>query len=202
MKGKAMRVLAGVLVAGLVSVPLRASAGSFSFSGSFARDDNAQQVTFTLASAGTVTVRSLGFAGGLSAGGSLVPAGGFDTVVQVFDATGLLVALSDDGTCLQTGVDPATGFCLDAFWSDPLAAGTYTLYLTQKDNQASGPSVAEGFLRAGQGSFTGPAFLGTAGSSILVNGAQRTSAWALDLLGVDSAVVGGLPVELMRFAVE
>ena len=196
------RLGGAVFAAILAAVPLGARAANFSFAGTFTQDDNARQITFTLAAPGTVTVRSYGFAGGTNAAGSIVPAGGFDTVVQVFDASGLLVALADDGACAQTGTDPATGFCLDAYWSQPLPAGSYTLVLTEGDNRAIGPTFAEGFLRDTQVDFTGPAFLGAPGSFVLVNGARRTAAWALDVLGVDTATLGTVPVELMRFSVE
>jgi hypothetical protein len=71
-----------------------------------------------------------------------------------------------------------------------LASGTYTLVLSQSDNSPLGPTLGDGFFRTGQGNFTGPLFLGVPGSFIDANPNQRTNAWAVDLLNVDSASDG------------
>ena len=53
-----------------------------------------------------------------------------------------------------------------------LPAGMYTVALSQFANFANGPTLGDGFLGAGNPNFDG-----------------RTSAWALDILGADSASV-------------
>jgi hypothetical protein len=99
-----------------------------------------------------------------------------------------LIALNNDGSCPPLSLDPATNGCFDSEISLFLPAGTYRLVLSQSDNSALGPFFSDGFLRTGQGNFTGPAFLGSNGSFIDITGAQRTGAWAVDLIGVDFAV--------------
>jgi hypothetical protein len=172
--------------------PFALATSSYSFTGNFAQDDDKPSFKFTLNSPGVVTIRTYGFAGGTNSAGRVIPAGGFDPTIQFFDHTGLLVGLSLDGTCGQVAKDPVSGACWDSYYSQPLVAGTYTVYLTEYDNQANGPFLSDGFHQDGQGNFTGPEFTGAPGSFILVDTSQRTSAWALDIVGVDQASEAGV----------
>lgn len=176
----------------LAASPFALATSNFSFTGNFVQDDDKPSFKFTLNSPGVVTIRTYGFAGGTNSAGTVIPAGGFDPTIQFFDSTGLLVGLSLDGTCGQVGTDPVSGACWDSYYSQPLPAGTYTVYLTEYDNQANGPFLSDGFHQDGQGNFTGPEFTGAPGSFILVDTSQRTSAWALDIVGVDQANEPGL----------
>ncbi|MBI4903179.1 MAG: DVUA0089 family protein [Acidobacteria bacterium] len=146
--------------------------------GVFAVDDDVQLFQVTLQSAGVLTVRSAGYGGdtGLS-----IVAGGFDSLVSLFDGdpAGLLLAVNNDGTCLDVSPDPTTGMCWDAFLTMPLMAGTYVMALTQYDNLSNGPALLDGFLRTGTGNFT-PGLSGFPGTSFLDSlGNQRTGNWAL-----------------------
>ncbi len=77
-----------------------------------------------------------------------------------------------------------------------LAAGSYTVALTQYDNTVLGPNLSDGFSRAGQGNFTS-AFGCTNGSfcdtSDIDPFNNRTNAWALDILQVEHAQLQDVP---------
>jgi len=169
-----------------------APATDFSFTGTFTSDDQLQFFQFTAPSS-SVTLKTLSYAGGTNAAGAIIAAGGFDPVLSLFDATGglvgasLLIATNDDGSGVPT--DPVTGNAFDSLLeiNTLLSGGTYVLVLSQSGNFANGPDFAGGFSEQGQGDFT-PGFYGCSGTSFCdVSAAQRTGAWAVDILGVGSA---------------
>jgi hypothetical protein len=151
-----------------------AGAANFSFTGAFNQDDDVQLFRFAVTgpSFTTVTLQTLSYDGGLNAAGALIPAGGFDPVISLFDAAGTLLDDNDDGS-----------FGPDAFLQLPLGAGDYLAALTESPNRANGPNLADGFVLAGLSNFTGPGFV-----DVFDN--QRDSRWALDILNVASAAVG------------
>lgn len=175
-----------------------ASAGNFAFTGIFTQDDQHELFTFT-APSGSVTLRTYGYAGGTGALGNVIPAGGFDPVLTLFDSTGgllpgTLVGPSNDngaGLCgtgtATVGQDPATGNCFDSYMllTGLLASDVYTLVLTQADNYANGPTYGDGFLEDGP-NFS--AVFGCGGTSFCDQSpAQRTGAWEVDITGVRTA---------------
>lgn len=180
-KAFALMSLAGSLVAG----------ANFSFSGSLATDDASQLFTFTLVSTSTVTLRTYSYAGGIDASGVTIPRGGFDPVLAVFDSTGLLINENDDGNS-NVPADPVTGQQWDSYLQTTLAAGNYTVALTQYDNFAIGPTLNNGFFNTGNPHFTS-SFGCTHGAFCDLTGANRTSAWEFDALGVSSATVNAVP---------
>jgi hypothetical protein len=139
-----------------------------------------------------VTLRTWSYAGGTNANGQIIPAGGFDPVLSLFDATGgllassPLVATNDDGTGVAT--DPSTGNAFDSLLNlTTLTGTTYVLVLSQFDNLANGPDFGGGFSHQGNGNFT-PGEFGCAGVSFCdVSGAQRNGNWAVDIEGVGTA---------------
>jgi hypothetical protein len=168
-----------------------AAASSFSFTGTFLQDDQLEIFLFTAPTASTV-VQTWGYAGGTNANGQVIPAGGFDPVLSVFDATGglvsssLLIATNDDGTGVAT--DPATGLPLDSLIAlsglDP--GGTYALVLSQFDNLPNGPDYGSGFSQSGNGNFTGAEFgCGTPFCDVGLD--TRSGDWAVDITGVRTA---------------
>ncbi len=189
-----------LLVAACLSVG-QASATSFSFQGTFAQDDQLQLFQFTAPSA-SVILRTWGYAGGTNALGAIIPAGGFDPVLSLFDATGgllptsPLVATNNDGAGVAT--DLATGLAADSLLSlTTLNAGhTYVLVLSQFDNLPNGPNYGNGFSNAGLGNFT-PGEFGCGGTSFCdASASQRTGDWAVDITGVREATDitgGGVP---------
>jgi hypothetical protein len=167
-------------------------AASFSFAGNFTEDDDLQFFAFTINDPSTVTITTLSYAGGTNAAGNIIPRGGFDPIVSLFDSLGDPVGTNNDGGCAAVGQDPVTNACWDSFLTSVLNAGSYTVVLSQSDNTPVG-TLAEGFSREGQGNFTGPTYVGAPGAFWDANPNQRTSAWALDILNVDTATISGIP---------
>lgn len=170
-----------VLVASLLLMGTAAMsfAVPLSFSGTFSMDDDVVLIPFTVPSLSLVTIQTTSFANGST---------GFEPVLTLYDQTGNLLFVDQGGTapggCGARSIDPTSTYCLDAYIQSNLGAGDYTVALTQYDNVPSGSTLADGFPQTGNGNFTGPNFLGSAGSFILFDGSQRTSAWALDINGV------------------
>ena len=174
----------------LVSVSPLMAGPIFSFTGTFSTDDNLQVTGFVVSSLGLVSIETWSFAGGTNGAGQLIPNGGFAPVLSLFSSTGLLLSSDSEdspGSCPPRASDPASGFCWDAFLSQSLSPGNYFVVLTEDNNTPNGPLFSDGFSMQGQGNFTGPEFRGQPGSFILIDGSQRTSAWAFDISGADLA---------------
>jgi hypothetical protein len=179
------RLFRAVIAAAVLATSgVSALAANFSFSGNLPGDNDVAFLAFTLASPSDVTLRTWSYAGGTNAAGDLIAAGGFDPIVSLFDGAGspaILIDANDDG--FGVPVDPGTGNAYDSLLERfMLLAGTYTVALSQSNNFANGPTLGDGFL----GYSGNPGFDG------------RTSAWALDILGADSASVP-LPGTLALF---
>ncbi len=172
-----MRFLAVVLAA---CAALPAQAATISFTGTFDSDDDLELFSFTLGSASTVTMMTLSYAGGVNAAGDLIAPGGFDPILTLFDASGAFLAENDDGTPPDVGVDPVSGGAFDSYFELALGPGSYILALTQFDGFAAGSHLSDGFQPQTFFSCPNGTFCDTAGKN-------RTSAWAVDILGVDSA---------------
>ena len=180
-----------------------ASAGNFSFTGTFVQDDQLQVFLFTAPSA-SVLLRTWGYAGGTNINGGLIPPGGFDPVLTVFDATGGLGPLSawiaDNNDGLGVATDPATGNAYDSLLTLTLAdldpTHTYALVLSENDNLSPGyPSTyGDGFSQTGQGNFT-PVENGCGDGNPFCEslGVNRNGQWAVDILGVRDATEAGVP---------
>ena len=160
------------------------------FSGAFTHDDDQFRVLFTILNSGNVSVQTWSYAGGTDALGNVVSEGGFAPVVSLFDADGNLL-LFDQGGIAPNACGPrnteTNGLCLDGYMSELLNAGEYQLILTQQDNLPNGPTLLDGFIRDGQGDFTGPSFLGIPGSFIDPALNQRSANFYLTIDSVDSA---------------
>lgn len=178
-------VTALAVVAGLTS----ARGANLSFTGTFTQDDNVQLFNFVVGAPSTVTLRTWSYAGGVNAAGATIARGGFDPILALFNSSGALIDQNDDGTCGQVAADAVSGLCFDTFLQVALAAGSYTVAVSQFDNFATGPNLANGFERTGEGNFTGGPFRDLAG------GSQRDGHWAFDILNVQSAeaVLPGVP---------
>jgi hypothetical protein len=163
-------------------------ANSVSLTGSL-DPNNANDVflhSFTLSAASAVTIQSYGYGGsgsapsGTNAAGAVIPAGGFDTYLSLFDGTGpaaAFLASNDDGLCPPGNASPA---CHDSSLSlTPLPAGAYTLALSVFDNF----SFAENF---GSGTL-GDGFIGL-GDYFDASTGSRTSNFAVDI-SADGLVV-------------
>ena len=175
----------------IVAVFLPANAANFSFEGSFNSDDDLRVFTLNVANGAFDRYVSYPLVRGWSEcrDGAAIAGGGFDPILSLFtganDPGGTQLASNNDGTCPPLNNDAVTGACWRYVDGIALGPGLYTLVLSQSDNVALGPTLGDGFLRAGQGNFTGPAFLGVPGSFIDANPSQRDSRWAVDILNAD-----------------
>jgi hypothetical protein len=181
------------------ALPAALLADTVFLSGSFVQDDSIEWLRISVNSPATVTINTLSFAGGINYLSDSISAGGFAPVLSLFAESGLqpLLATDHDGGpgpgCGPRASDPASGFCWDGYMSTALPSGSYLLALTEDDNLAFGPTLADGFSRTGQGNFTGPNFTGQSGSFILVTGAQRTSDWDLQIDGATTVAAVATP---------
>ena len=189
-----IRLIGGLLRFKLVkALILAALAGSlatatdFSFSGSLAADDSIQLFRFTLAATDTLTLRTYSYAGGVNQAGNIISGGGFDPILSLFDSAGALINENDDGHS-HVPADPVTGQQWDSYLTTTLAAGTYTVSLTQYDNFPNGPNLSNGFIRTGDPNFTSE-FGCTNGRFCDLTSDNRTPNWAFDVLGANSAVI-------------
>jgi hypothetical protein len=203
-------VMLGLLCVGV------ASATSISFTGTFVQDDDMQILYFNLQSATTVTIETWSFGGsslapgGTNAAGNVISAGGFWPVLSVFnDTTGSLEASDAGGnlSCPSCALDLTTGVAMDAYINVFLQAGTYMLVLTENDNTAIGPNLADGFLRSGLGNFTSDYSGGTDPGPFLWpfqdnngNYIHQTEHWAVDITGADYAGTTPEPASLALVA--
>lgn len=176
-----VHALLAVLLASACSAPV--CAASFSFTGTLNQVDDVQLIPFSLLQDAAVTARTWSYAGGVNAAGDTIPEGGFDVVLSLFDAAGLLVALNDDG---DSAVEPSvvTGNRYDSFLSLNLQPGDYVLTVSMFSNFPVGDSFASGFDGTGLADF-----------------GARTAFWAADLINVDAASVGALRDDLVVAAV-
>lgn len=170
-----------------------------SFTGNFSGDKGV--VLFHLVSDGAtpITIRSYGYAGGTLNDGTVVAAGGFDTLLSLYDVGGNIVPsengvvnpsssspdgfLNDDGVGVPT--DLGNGF--DALFEGLLDAGAYWLALTESNNY--GPNqLAEPFSWTTLAEFnpTGGLFGCSQGFFCDSQGNNRDGHWALDILGTQS----------------
>lgn len=164
-----------------------ASAANISFTGAFQYDNDVQQFSFNLSSASSVTLRSWSYAGGTNAAGTLIERGGFDPIVNLFDASGMRIGEQDDAGCPAVAADDITGNCWDINFTTLLGPGAYIVTLQQYENFSSGPNLADGF------DYDGEANRNFRGGFIDDAGDIRSANWALDILNVSSASEGRVP---------
>lgn len=193
-------VYAAVLAAAVGFSATAQAAADFSFTGSFRADDDVQLFNFNVGALSNVTLRSWSYAGGTNAAGNSIARGGFDPILALFDSTGALIDQNDDGGPSNVATD-FSGVAYDVFLTSSLAAGSYTVAVMQYDNFANGPNLSNGFLRTGEGNFTGGAGFDPACANVSsfcdVSGSAfnaRTSLWAFDILNVESAATTVVPV--------
>jgi len=170
-------------------LPGAARADNLTFQGTIGADNAVQLFSFAVATVGSVDLRSYGYAGGTTSTGMVVPSGGFETILTLFDSSGNLLSENDDGTGVAT--DPSTGLAGDSRITGTLNAGRYVLALTQYDNFARG-NLAEGFVETGHPNFTADPNFTTGGpcpSNLFrdISGAAgrcRDGNWTVDFIGV------------------
>jgi hypothetical protein len=171
-KSKSAAIASGLFMGLLMLGTARAS--TVSYSGTLSSDDQVQTYSYSLNTASSVVFSTNSYA-----------AGGFVPVISLFGSTGTEIGSDGgDGTC-QAGmsVDSTTKMCDDAYLSKSLAAGTYTVAVSEFFNVPVGPALSNGFLESGQGNFTG-ATCGASGGFYQTDIApcvQRTNAFSLSI---------------------
>lgn len=179
-------VLAVTLAAASLARPTRAA--NLTLQGLFSKDDDVQLFDVEVASNGPIEFRSYGYAGGRTSNGTVVPSGGFETILTLFDSSGTLLSENDDGVGVPN--DPSTGLAGDSRITATLNAGRYLLALTQYDNFARG-RLREGFVETGHPNFTADPNFTAAGSCpgnqfrdiSGANGRCRNANWTVDFIG-------------------
>ena len=127
-------------------------AGIITFLGSLQSDDQYAEFTISVDALTTVSIRTVGYGGDPYADVGVVPPGGFDPYLTLFDTTGTLLNENDDADSATP--DSTTGQGFDAQIIQQLSPGNYGLFLTQYGNYALGPNVSFGFSETGNSSYT------------------------------------------------
>ena len=184
-----MRSLFYIFVAALCSGATAQAGIVLSFEGTFSSDDNIQYFQVDLGPNSSLTVTTFGYAGGTNGNGMVIPAGGFDPALALFDPSGNLIEVNDDAPCSIVNMDPVTGECFDSVISqtDLTTPGIYTVALTES------PDLAQDNLGQpdtfpyppGTGNFTCAMYGGASATSPFcdITGDQRDGNWALDISG-------------------
>jgi hypothetical protein len=180
-----------LLVAALALCAGQAFGASFSFTGAFSTDDQLQQFTFILSGTSTVTLRTWSYAGGTNQASMVIPRGGFDPWLSLYNSSGNLLQSVDNFNppCGPVATDSVTGACFDSFISQSLGMGTYTLILSQSDNGPAGTTLADGFTNTGNPTFTA-GFGCSNGQFCDSTTDNRTGNWAVDIDNVTSVPTG------------
>jgi hypothetical protein len=189
-----------------------ACASTTSYTGSLASpEDSSVQITVTLASGGILGLQTFGFGGGTNAASAVIPAGGFDPFVGVFSGTGdsavFIDGTSDALTNYTAGCPPAETVdiggqvCGDVSLTETLAAGTYTVLLTDGlyiPNAAfgSGTTLGDGFTDFSPGFFQ-TCNTTDSGTKCIT----PTANWALDITTPDSTPPVPEPAGLWVFGI-
>lgn len=131
--------------ANTISACVTAAGGAISCTGSLGTPEDIFTENFTVPTGGlSITIQTFGFGGGMNAAGSTILAGGFDSLVALFsagtiltDGSGNPIASDPVSTQFFAGCPPAGQvvigaemLCGDSKLTTPLAAGTYTLLLS------------------------------------------------------------------------
>jgi hypothetical protein len=205
--GFAMRVKQFLLVITAITCLCSfASAGDFSFTGTFSDVNQVQYFTFTVAAGQKVVIQSYSYAGDSNAAGTSIQGGGFDPYISLFQGSGSSAPLfksgDDEFSCQHIGRDPITKVCYDVYWEGTaqapapgtigvFEAGTYTVALTDYANFTNGATLGDGFTNTGGGlTCAGNPRSVIAGTFADCLGNTRDGHWALDIKGVDTAYAG------------
>jgi hypothetical protein len=157
-----------------LSLPVHLCGASLSFTGTLASPEDTFIQTINIGAAPSIIIQTWGFGGGTNAANTLIAAGGFDPFVGLFQGTGP-TALFLDGTadnlsnytsepsaCPPAGlvtIGSVAGQCGDVnlqFFG--LAAGEYTLFLSDANYVPNAVYETTGFLGDGFSDLTGGVF--------------------------------------------
>jgi hypothetical protein len=170
---------------GAVLLAAANAADAASFTGTFGDDKGLAFFKVVADGLAQNTLQSLGYGGGSLADSTGVPAGGFDPMLTLYDASGNLIPALEPLGYLN---DDGPGGGPDSFFQDTLAVGTYWLALSLSFNFGNS-YLGDGFGWDGLPSSTPSADTwgcSPAGSFMDFNCDSRTGDWALDILGFAS----------------
>lgn len=178
-------------------------ADTVSYTGSLASSEDTFETTLTLPSTGDVTLQTYGFGGGTNAAGTTIAAGGFDPFVGLFSGTGdgavFVDGTSDILSNFTPGCPPAgtvsvgsvAGQCGDVTMTfSGLAAGSYTVLLSDAANLPNAVFETDGTLGDGFFDLTGGVFQTCIDEN---NCNTDTANWALDVTTSGGATTSPVP---------
>jgi len=175
------------LLLALCACVASSGAANLSYTGQFNYDNDVQLINFTVGSQSTVGLRTWSYAGGVNAAGQTIARGGFDPIMALFDASGMLIAQQDDGECARVGADAVTRQCWDINLAVQLAAGDYTVSIQQYNNYSVSDNLADGFY------YQGAQYQNFRNGFVDEMDVKRNGSWALDILNVSPAAQAEVP---------
>jgi len=198
----AVLLLAQPAGANTISTCTTTAGGAISCTGSLGTPEDVFTEDFTVPAGGlSIAIQTFGFGGGMNAAGSTILAGGFDSMVALFsagtiltDGSGNPIASVPGSTQFFVGCPPAGQVvigtemvCGDSNLTTPLAAGIYTLLLSDASYipfaVSPGPPISS-LLSDGFSDLTGGVFqtCNTSGDCIADN-----ASFAVDITGLPPA---------------
>ncbi len=148
---------------------------NFSYTGNLTNDDSVQLFNLSIREASTVSIRTLSYSGGKNADGKIIPPGGFDPILTLFDSDGNYIDESND---IDTDNDK-----YDALLTKDLVAGNYIVAISQYPNSATLTTLQDAFIEgSGESNFN-----------------NRSNQWALDIQNVNTASPVSLSAALKLF---
>ena len=87
----------GGLLVGRYQAVTTSTGPGFSFVGTLTSANNVLQFDFTVTTQSQITLRTYSYAGGTNAQGQVIPSGGFDPILALFNSVGALINQNDDG---------------------------------------------------------------------------------------------------------
>jgi hypothetical protein len=161
--------------------------------GTFSTPEDTFIMAINLTTAGNITLQTYGFGGGTNAAGTVIPSGGFDPFVGLFSGTGsTALFINGDSDILSNytpGCPPARTVtiggmpnqCGDVLLVLPgLAAGTYTVLLSDAEYVPNAVFESSGVLGDGFTDFTGGVFQTCVDANNCIP-QPDTGNWALDI---------------------
>ena len=111
--------------------------------------------SFTVSTASDMQAFTFGYGGGVNGAGTVIPQGGFEPYLSLFDSSGDFLASTFLGTTCPPGANTNSdsGQCFDvSLDGGTLAAGTYQIAITAFENMSFAENLGSGTLADG---FTG-----------------------------------------------
>ena len=183
---------------------------SVSNSGTLSTPQSVAYITFALTATDTITFKTWGFGGGINVAGNAIQAGGFDPLITLYsgvaaaniyvDGSGNPVADADNlvnppwsyvGNCPAAGTVQigTNNDCGDVQMQVPLAAGTYTLMLTDA-NYEPGALYDNAAIAAPFVDFTGGSLQFQTCDPVAGVCINRNGNYALDIVSTKAILLG------------